>query len=88
MRRLVAGLAIAGGVMMLAPAGASAEVYYPWCAAYGGGRDGIDAVVCSFETRRQCLETVRGIGGDCVENPAPPPRAPRPLKRQRPPIDR
>ncbi|MDB5620055.1 DUF3551 domain-containing protein [Tardiphaga sp.] len=25
---------------------------------------------CSFDTMRQCMATVSGIGGDCIQNPA------------------
>jgi hypothetical protein len=51
---------------------AQAEVYYPWCAVYAGGANGIGATVCSFNTVQQCQETVRGVGGMCQPNPASP----------------
>ena len=40
---------------------------YPWCAIYyrmdAGGTPS-----CYFDTRQQCMETISGIGGLCVEN--------------------
>jgi hypothetical protein len=49
----------------------------PWCAAYNinGGTP-----QCGFATREQCLLTISGVGGSCVENRSnrgaavPPPR--------------
>jgi hypothetical protein len=42
-------------------AGASAQIYYPWCANYGspGGSN------CGFSTHEQCMATVSGMGGSC-----------------------
>jgi len=54
------------------PAQAQAH-YYPWCAHYGG-RDMGGAISCGFTTYGQCLATISGIGGFCMENVAPPPR--------------
>ena len=42
--------------------------YYPWCARYDPY-----SLVCGFDTRRQCQETVSGVGGICYENLNPPP---------------
>jgi len=40
---------------------------YPWCAIYyrmdAGGTPS-----CYFDTRQQCMETISGLGGLCVEN--------------------
>jgi hypothetical protein len=40
---------------------------YPWCAIYyrmdSGGTPS-----CYFDTRPQCMETISGLGGLCVEN--------------------
>jgi hypothetical protein len=63
------------------PAPAQAEVWYPWCAQYSGGEKGIGATVCSFVSREQCLASVRGLGGFCSENPAPPPPVRQPVRR-------
>jgi hypothetical protein len=61
--------------------GASAQSSrsHPVCAIYYGiDADGTPS--CTFDTRQQCMETISGIGGFCVENQyyqgviAPPPR--------------
>jgi hypothetical protein len=39
---------------------------YPWCAIIykeGGGTPR-----CYFDTREQCMETISGVGGLCVQN--------------------
>ena len=45
---------------------------YPWCARYNNGDNGQN---CGFINFAQCMETVRGIGGFCMQNntyqPAP-----------------
>jgi len=38
---------------------------YPWCAHYGTGFDGVN---CGFTTFQQCMDTVSGIGGFCMQN--------------------
>ena len=38
---------------------------YPWCAYLGTG---FDSTNCGFTTFQQCMETMRGIGGFCMEN--------------------
>jgi Protein of unknown function (DUF3551) len=40
---------------------------YPICAIYYG-IDATSTPSCSFETREQCMETISGIGGFCIEN--------------------
>ena len=74
-------LAFAGLFAVLSAAPAKAEVWYPWCAQYGGGRDGIGSVVCSFVSYGQCMATVRGMGGWCIENSYPPPPPPYRARR-------
>ena len=37
---------------------------YPWCAQY----DGKGTPSCYFATREQCMETISGLGGVCVQN--------------------
>ena len=55
---------------------------YPWCAIYykeGGGTPR-----CYFDTREQCMETISGIGGLCVQNLQYSPREqPRPSRPKR-----
>ncbi len=38
---------------------------FPWCAQYSKGGDEQN---CGFVSFEQCMETVRGIGGFCVQN--------------------
>ena len=74
-------LALAGLFAVLSAAPAKAEVWYPWCAQYGGGRNGVNAVVCSFVSYGQCMATVTGMGGWCIENSYPPPPPPYRVRR-------
>ena len=46
---------------------ASAEVYRPWCVQYFGGISG--GTTCAFSSYEQCMETARGNGAYCYENP-------------------
>jgi len=48
--------------------GARAEAQnYPWCAQYSGRALG-GAMNCGFVSFAQCMATVSGIGGFCVQN--------------------
>ncbi len=49
-----------------------------WCAYYDLGKDGFRS--CRFATLQQCLEDVRGIGGNC--GPSPYPSSPAPSTRR------
>jgi Protein of unknown function (DUF3551) len=40
---------------------------YPWC-SLGGAKDS-NALSCYYSSRQQCLTTMSGIGGNCVESP-------------------
>jgi hypothetical protein len=73
----ILAVAIAAAVS-LAPRGAEAERYYPWCAYYDEW-----ASNCGFMTRAQCLATVSGAGGVCRPNPYAPPLADNPRPRRR-----
>jgi uncharacterized protein DUF3551 len=58
-------LSLVGAVMMLGtPAHAQ---NYPWCAQYSGRALG-GAQNCGFVSFAQCMATVSGIGGFCVQN--------------------
>jgi hypothetical protein len=46
---------------------AAAEVYRPWCVQYFGGISG--GTTCAFDSYAQCMETARGNGAYCYENP-------------------
>jgi hypothetical protein len=47
---------------------AAAEVYRPWCVQYFGGISG--GTTCAFDSYAQCMETARGNGAYCYENPS------------------
>ena len=61
---------------------ARAEIEYPWCAQYGGGREGLGATNCGFVTLAQCRATVSGIGGFCIQNPMYPAAPDQPRRRK------
>jgi Protein of unknown function (DUF3551) len=44
-----------------------AEVYRPWCVQYLGGFSG--GTSCAFYSFEQCMETARGNGAYCYQNP-------------------
>ncbi len=46
---------------------------YPWCAIYY--KDGGGTPRCNFATREQCMASISGIGGLCVQNLRYNPRA-------------
>jgi Protein of unknown function (DUF3551) len=66
MTRLLATLLALAAVTALFSAPARAQIYYPWCANYGGDMGG--SANCGFSTREQCLATISGIGGSCDPN--------------------
>jgi Protein of unknown function (DUF3551) len=78
---LLLGVVAALAISPLVAMSARAEIEYPWCAQYGGGRDGMNATNCGFVTLKQCRDTISGIGGMCYENPRyAAPNPPRPRK--------
>lgn len=81
--RILIAAALLGGIMLLTTGNnAQAEVFYPWCARYGGVDGGGDN--CGFTSYPQCAATVSGSGGYCYRNPAYQPQryAPRRQKRR------
>lgn len=43
---------------------------YPWCAIYfSGGNTGSGARSCYYKSWEQCMTTMFGIGGNCVQSP-------------------
>ncbi len=61
--------------LALVSASQQSQAYYnnAWCARY---YDRGNVLSCAFDTIQQCLVTVRGVGGSCVQNPrlpSPPP---------------
>jgi uncharacterized protein DUF3551 len=64
----IRAVTIAAVLVTLAGVGAppaSAEAYRPWCAIYFG-RGGTN---CGFNSYAQCMETARGAGAYCNQNP-------------------
>jgi Protein of unknown function (DUF3551) len=55
---------------------------YPWCAVPSGGdNSGGGAMSCYYTSWQQCMTTLSGIGGNCIESPyyrAQPIRPPQP----------
>ena len=64
---LTATLFIAATSLSETAASAQSAGAYPWCAIYYT-IDSNGTPSCSFDTRQQCMETISGIGGFCVEN--------------------
>ena len=57
-------LAVVAGTIVLLADTAHAQVP-AWCALLDG-----DQQQCSYFTQQECLETVSGVGGVCIQNPA------------------
>jgi hypothetical protein len=53
---------LAGLITITSPALAQ----LPWCAIMNNDGN----AQCSYSTQQQCLETLSGIGGECIPNPA------------------
>ena len=67
MRLPVIAMLFMGATLLSETASAQSARSYPWCAIYyrmdAGGTPS-----CYFDTRQQCMETISGLGGLCVEN--------------------
>jgi hypothetical protein len=72
MRLMLVALAVLVTLMADTRPSAARE-WYPWCAQYAD-RSGITE--CAYFSFEQCLATVRGIGGSCVQNWRPVPGGP------------
>jgi len=48
------------------PGHAQSTYSYPWCGVYP--RD-IGGYACYYQTFEQCMKTMRGIGGYCMQSP-------------------
>ena len=68
--RILALAVLALVAVSLAPRPAAAAFNLPWCAQYYD-RSGIRS--CAFYTYQQCMATLSGIGGFCIQNPWVPP---------------
>jgi hypothetical protein len=70
---------VLGVLLGTAAIGTRAEAQnYPWCAHYGG----LGGTNCGFTTYEQCMATISGMGGSCMQNTeykSPAPTASRPV---------
>jgi hypothetical protein len=70
MRMIVVGAVV---LAALAASGSSANAWrhgwYPWCAWLSDG----PYYDCFYTTLKECVASVRGVGGMCGVNPYPPP---------------
>ena len=55
------------GTAMIGVAAPARAQNYPWCAYYAMGDDG-GGTNCGFVTYEQCMTTLSGMGGFCVQN--------------------
>ncbi len=67
MIRAVLSVAAALAAMAIDARPAAAEIYRPWCVQYLGGFSG--GTTCAFISFEQCMETARGNGAFCYQNP-------------------
>jgi hypothetical protein len=61
----LAAILAAIALLAIAPREAAAEVYRPWCVGYTATISNS----CTFVSFEQCMETARGGGGSCMQNP-------------------
>jgi hypothetical protein len=52
-------------LLAIGPRPADAETYRPWCVGYTA----TISQSCTFASFEQCMETARGGGGSCMQNP-------------------
>jgi len=68
MRALLLTLAMSAAALVgVGESRAQSPYDYPWCAVYTN-RSGASA--CYYSSFRQCMATMNGIGGYCIQNPA------------------
>jgi hypothetical protein len=59
--------AVAIGAAMVGAAAPAQAQNYPWCAYYAMGEDG-GGTNCGFVSYEQCMATLSGMGGFCIQN--------------------
>jgi hypothetical protein len=52
-------------LVAIGPRPADAETYRPWCVGYTA----TITQSCTFTSYEQCMQTARGGGGECSQNP-------------------
>jgi hypothetical protein len=62
-------------------ASAQSANFYPWCAIYY--KDGGGTPRCYFASREQCMASISGVGGFCVQNLQYSPRVQPSARRPR-----
>jgi Protein of unknown function (DUF3551) len=67
MRLPVLAMLFITATLLSETASAQSARSYPWCAIYYRV-DTVGTPSCYFDTRLQCMETISGLGGLCVEN--------------------
>jgi hypothetical protein len=68
--RLLQMCLIAAAVVIPVTAGHAQSAYdYPWCAVYTGNRGAGGAMSCYYRSFNECMRTMSGIGGNCVQSP-------------------
>ena len=63
--RTLSAMLLAVALLVIEPRTADAEVYRPWCVGYTATISNS----CTFVSFEQCMETARGGGGSCMQNP-------------------
>jgi hypothetical protein len=63
--RTLSAMLLAVALLAIEPRAADAEVYRPWCVGYTATISNS----CTFVSFEQCMETARGGGGSCMQNP-------------------
>jgi hypothetical protein len=81
--RISAFVALMPVTVALMPRPAVASYNLPWCANYYDS----NVIACSFTSFTQCMASVSGVGGHCIQNvlypPAPPYVEPHRAKSRR-----
>jgi hypothetical protein len=67
MRLSVLAMLFIAATLLGETASAQSARSYPWCAIYYT-IDSNGTPSCTFDTRQQCMETISGLGGLCIEN--------------------
>ena len=79
--RLLEPCLVAAALLAAPAAGFAQSAYdYPWCAVYTNGNGPGGAQSCYYASWAQCMQTMSGIGGICVQSPyyhGPAPRGER-----------
>jgi hypothetical protein len=63
--RALSAILAAVALLAIVPRESAAEVYRPWCVGYTATISNS----CTFVSYEQCMETARGGGGSCMQNP-------------------